>query len=196
MLTLYWLALVLGGGLSLFSLLGDFFGTEVAEHASLGHVAAGDAGDADWQLFSMRSATYFLFAFGAVGLLTHMNGAAAIISVAAALFSGVAAAVAGAAIFRYLRATNSGAMASDVTYEGLQARVVLPLRNGRGKVAVMRGGREIELMAECYDAEPEHPENWKEVVIVEIRGGTALVSPMYQLERGDARIPPANGVEG
>jgi membrane protein implicated in regulation of membrane protease activity len=187
MLTLFWLALVLGGGLALFSLLGDFFEAS-ADHLHIAHDADGDA---DWQLLSMRSATYFLFAFGAAGLLSKWSGANTLIATAAAVFCGVAAAVAGAAVFRYLRSTSSGALEGDHTFEGLQARVVLPMRNGRGKISVSRGGRDIELMAECYDADADHPENWKDVVIVEIRGGTALVSPMYQYERTDALLPPA-----
>ena len=52
-------------------------------------------------------------------------------------------------------------------------------------------GREIELMAACYDDDARNPESWREVVIVEVRGGTALVSPLHQLERADALLPPA-----
>ena len=190
MLTLYWFALILGGGLALFSLLGDFMESGGAELSHMEHDA--DAGgDAHWHLLSMRTLTYLLFAFGAVGLLTRASGAAGMVSFAAAAFSGVAAALGAAAVFRYLSATNAGAMESDSVYEGLQARVVLPLRNGRGKIVVERAGREIEMMAQCYEGDATAPENWKDVVIVEIRGGTAYVSPMHELERGDAVFPRA-----
>ena len=195
MLTLYWLALILGGGLALFSLIGDFTGTDAVDgdvghgldHAPLGH----DAGDPGWQLFSLRTATYFLFGFGATGVLVHLASGGPIITAAAALFTGVAAAFTSASVFRYIRQTSSGEMQGDTSFEGLQATVSLPFRNGRGKVEVMRGGREIELMAACYDDNAQNSESWREVVIVEVRGGTALVSPLHQFERADALLPPA-----
>jgi hypothetical protein len=187
MLTLFWLALVLGGGLALFSVLGDFFESGGVDDVHLEH----DAVDAHWQLLSLRTATYFLFAFGAVGVLVHsVAGGSGFIALAAALFTGIVAAVASASLFGYLRQSNSGEMEGDASYEGLPARVVLPLRGGRGKIMVTRGGRDLELMAECFDDDPLQPETWKDVVIVEIRGGTALVSPMHEFERTDALLPP------
>jgi membrane protein implicated in regulation of membrane protease activity len=191
MLTLFWFALVLGGGLALFSVIGDLFDADGADHFHIEH----DAGDSEWQLLSLRTITYFLFAFGAVGVLIHASTpdspAAAL---AGALFTGAVAGVGSAAVFRYLRRTSSGGVAGDRAYEGLTARVVLPLRNGRGKIAVERAGREIELMASCYDADAAAPESWTEVVIVEVRGGTAYVSPMYELERADALLPPESEI--
>src|SRR5687768_17432107 len=71
MITLFWFALVLGGGLALFSLVGDFFdgdaGEGTTDHLHIEHEGA----DSSWQLFSLRTLTYFLFAFGAVGVLLH-----------------------------------------------------------------------------------------------------------------------------
>jgi hypothetical protein len=190
MLTLFWFALVLGGGLALFSLAGDFFGGDAdadGDHIHIDH----DGADTNWQLFSLRSATYFLFAFGAVGVLItkSSDGASPIVATLGALFTGMLSAFASAALFRYIRSTNSGAMEADTSFEGLAAQVVLPLRNGRGKVLVERGGREIELMAECYDRDAQQPETWKQVVVVEIRGGTALVSPMHEFESANALLP-------
>lgn len=194
MLTLYWLALILGGGLALFSLIGDFTGTDAGgsldhdvDHDAFGH----DGPDAGWHLFSLRTATYFLFGFGATGVLVRLASGGPIITAAAALFTGVAAAFTSASVFRYLRRTSSGEMQGDTSFEGLQATVTLPFRNRRGKIEVMRGGREIELMAECYDDDAQDSERWREVVIVEVRGGTALVSPLHQFERADALLPPA-----
>jgi hypothetical protein len=80
-------------------------------------------------------------------------------------------------------------MEGDVSFEGLLGRVVLPLRSGRGKILVERSGREIELMAECYDKDAQNPETWKQVVVVEIRGGTAFVAPLHEFERADALLP-------
>ncbi|MEO5509427.1 MAG: hypothetical protein ABIV28_00340 [Longimicrobiales bacterium] len=187
MLTLFWFALVLGGGLALFSLAGDFFGSEGADHIHIEH----DGADSHWQLFSLRAATYFLFAFGAVGVLVHFTsgGKAPLLAFFGALFTGIVSAFTSVAMFRYLKQTNSGAMETDASFEGLLGHVVLPLRGGRGKIAVERSGREIELMAECYDKNALQPETWKQVVVVEIRGGTAFVSPLHEFERADALLP-------
>jgi hypothetical protein len=188
MLTLFWFALVLGGGLAAFSLLGDFFGSDGGvDHLHVEH----DTADSHWQLFSLRTVTYFLFAFGAAGvlILKASGGDAPVLATAGALFTGIVSAFASSALFSYIGRTGSGTMETDSSFEGLAARVVLPLRGGHGKIMVERSGREIELMAQCYDADAADPETWKQVVIVEIKGGTALVSPLHEFERADALLP-------
>ncbi len=192
MLTLFWFALVLGGGLALFSLAGDFFDSDTGDGLGADHLhVEHDGADAHWQLFSLRTLTYFLFAFGAVGVLIQYTsgGDSPIVALAGATFTGVVAALASGALFRYVRQTNSGTMEADSSFEGLPARVLLPLRGGRGKIMVERGGREIELMAQCFEADAVSPETWKQVVVVEIRGGTALVSPLHEFGRDDALLP-------
>jgi hypothetical protein len=76
MTTLFWLALVLGGGLALLSLLGDFLGFDHGGDVSGdvggdvgGDLAGGHLDHDAAHILSLRSATYFLFAFGAVGVL-------------------------------------------------------------------------------------------------------------------------------
>lgn len=66
---LFWLALVVGGGLFLLSLFGAVLG--VHDHgAEAFHSDVHAHGDTEWgRIFSLRNATYFLFAFGAVGVL-------------------------------------------------------------------------------------------------------------------------------
>jgi membrane protein implicated in regulation of membrane protease activity len=187
MLTLFWFALVLGGGLAVFSLLGDFFEAAGADDLHIEH----DTGDAAWQLLSLRTATYFLFAFGASGVLIHLTSDSALAALAGALFTGVAAALLSSTLFRYMRRTSSGALAGDAAYEGLQGRVVLPLKGGHGKIVVRRGGRDIELLAQCYDSDAVNPETWTDVVVIEIRHETALVSPLHEFAGADALLPPA-----
>jgi hypothetical protein len=177
--SLYWLALVLGGGLALLSLIGG----------SLEHHVEHDMPDPDaWHILSLRSATYFLFAFGAVGLLTQAAGSATIVSLAAALFTASIATIASGAVFRYLRRSSSGsAVMADSTLVGLTGSVVLPLRrNGGGKIVVRRSGRDIELMARPYEDGDEDPEQWDQVMVVEVTGGTALVTPYPSLPQ----LPP------
>jgi len=174
-ITLYWLALVLGGGLGLLSLIGGSIEMQI-DH----EIADPDA----WHILSMRSATYFLFAFGAVGLLTQAAGTGAVLSLTAALFTGSVAALSSAALFRYLNRTSSGAVRSDASLVGLTGEVVLPLRrDGGGKIVVYRAGREIELMARPFEDDGTDPEEWNQVMVVEVSGGTALVTPYPDLHR-------------
>ena len=175
MTTLYWLAVVLGGGLALLSVIGGALETHI-EH----EVSDPDA----WHILSLRSATYFLFSFGAVGLLTQLAGTNRIVSLAAALFTGAVAAVSSAALFRYLSRSTGGPVPTDASLVGLTGAVVLPLRrNGAGKIVVRRSGRDLELMARPFDDDSGDPEQWDQVVVVEIADGTALVSPYPNLQQ-------------
>jgi hypothetical protein len=73
-------------------------------------------------------------------------------------------------------------MAADDTFIGRIGRVTLPLSmTGTGKIEIERGGREIELLARPFDREPVDPGGWTTVVIVEVEGGLALVSPYSEM---------------
>jgi hypothetical protein len=170
MATLYWLSLIVGGGLALLSLFGDLLHLDMPDfHA-----------DSDaWHVLSLRSGTYLLFAFGATGLLLSAAGVGALPAFVAASFAGVAAGAISTGVFRYLRRSESGDMPEDTSLVGLPGRVVLPLREGgTGKVIVTRAGREIELLAQAFDGGSGAPvETWTDVVIVEVAAGTVLVTP-------------------
>jgi membrane protein implicated in regulation of membrane protease activity len=172
--TYYWFALIVGAGLLLFSLLGD---------ADSGHGAdvAGDGQDGDphgMRILSMRTATYFLFAFGATGVLAGLTGAGALITALVAGGAGVLSGGLSAAAFRWLQQNQSGALAADDSLVGRIGRVILPLsEHGMGKIEIERSGREIELLARPFDKQPRTPEAWTTVVIIDVEGGTALVSP-------------------
>ena len=189
MTTLYWLALVLGGGLALLSLFGDVLGLEgddapdlaggsdVGGAATGAHAAAGHDG---MHILSLRSATYFLFSFGAVGVLLQLawGGRQPWLALGAAALTGAAAAYFSAALFGWVSRTGSGALPSDRTLSGLAGTMVLPLREGGGKVQVLRGGREYELLARPFDPAAPDAESWTQVVVVEVVDGTALVTPL------------------
>jgi hypothetical protein len=193
MTLLFWLALVLGGGLALLSVAGDIFGDD----ASGAGDASGDIDHDGFHILSLRSVTYFLFAFGAVGVLLDWvwGGRLTLVTLAAALATGVGAGLFSAYVFRWLRRTESGAMPADTTLVGLPAEVVLPLRPGSGKVVVRRGGREYELMARPFD-EAAGAESWTDVVVVEIVDGTALVSPYSPADLRSDLLPPSSPSRG
>lgn len=170
MATLYWLSLVVGGGLALLSLFGDLLHLDMPDfHPDVGA----------WHILSLRAGTYFLFAFGATGLLLGASGAGGSTAFVGASFAGVVGAAMSMAVFRYLRSSESGGVPTDESLVGLSGHVVLPLTaGGTGKVVVSRGGREIELLARAFDAGSGPPvETWTEVVIVEVTAGTAFVTP-------------------
>lgn len=191
MSALYWFALIIGAGLLLMSLFGDVLGHAAGVDVD-GHDGAGHAhhdGDG-FRILSIRNATYFLFAFGAGGLLLGWatGGESPLLTAVFAILLGLAGGGISATAFGWLRKTESGYLADDRGWVGRLGEVVLPLSaDGTGKILVGRGGREHELLAQPFDASPESPEQWRSVVIIELRNGVALVSPVTgTLESGDA----------
>jgi hypothetical protein len=193
MVTFYWFALVVGGGLLALSLLGDLFG---------GDAPADVETPLDSPLFgilSLRTATYALFGFGATGLLLGRVWGAPLGVAAAATAVGLASGGLAAATFGWLRRTQSGELSDDLSLVGRPGRVMLPIGTDRpGKILVARGGREIELLALPFDREPDAPEAWTSVVIVDMTGGTARVAPYNDAlaEDGSSVLPPAIPEDG
>ena len=191
MFSLYLFSVIVGGGLLGFSL----FGGHDSHHGDVGHGGVGGHGghgghggaghhDAQGhnpvQWLSLRTLTYFLFVFGGVGaILTKTWNAATmplvlLLSVVAGLSVGGAVAMA----FNYLRNTDSGAGDSDESFVGLPGSLTLPIgSSGMGKVLVQRGDRTYELLARPHDAAVAGASKWKSVIVVEMKGGTALVTP-------------------
>lgn len=218
MMSIYWFALVVGGGLLLLSVLGDLFGDAAGDFGDAGagpgsgglgsgglgpaeivsDGAAAGAGGSYWHaLFSLRSLTYFLFGFGATGVLLDFawQGAYSPIRWAASLGAGVLAGGFNAFLVGYFRRTDSGRMAGDAALIGLEGLVTLPLvAGGTGKIELSRAGRIHALLARPYEAEGTAPEEWTRVIVVEMEEGVALVVP---LEETDATLlGPVAGTEG
>ncbi len=179
MSTLYWMSLVVGGGLALLSLFGDLFHFDMPDFHT----------DVDaWHILSLRTGIYFLFAFGAAGLLLGVTGQGTWAAFAGASIAGAAAGAISSFAFRYLRNSESGGVPADASLVGLPARVVLALQaGGTGKIVVNRGGRDIELLASAYGESNPAVETWTDVVIVEVSAGVAQVTP-YSSAPG---LPPS-----
>lgn len=171
------------------------FDTDVAVDADvamddIGTDAAGVEGEVSTDLagairiFTIRNLTYFLFGFGGVGwlLVTTRPDLPIWVATVAAVVGGTVAAGAAAVIFGWVKATESGWQADETTYVGCEARVVLPVRHERmGRIIVRRGDREHELRALPFDARADGPERWRTVIVIEMDGGTARVSPLEAL---------------
>jgi membrane protein implicated in regulation of membrane protease activity len=170
---LYLFSLIVGGGLIAYSLVGG----HDSHHGDAGHHDASGHEAVKW--FSLRTLTYFLFVFGGVGAaLTKTWSALAMpIVFVLAILAGVGVGALVSLAFDYLHRTDYGARASDDSFVGLTAAVTLPIRSGGiGKILVKRGDRSFELMARSLDASAKSAA-WKSVVVVEMKGGTAVVAP-------------------
>lgn len=177
---LFWLALSIGGGFFLLSLFGDVFG--IHDHgAEAFHSDVGTHGDTEWgRVFSLRNATYFLFAFGAVGVLLDVfwGPDKQLLALVFAVATGVLAWTLSHAAFRYLKRTESGTLPGDRLLVGRIGEVSLPIRKGStGKILVNNAGHTQELLARPLDEDDADPESWRSVIVVEVRDGVALVTP-------------------
>ena len=175
MFSLYLFAVLVGGGLLVFSLVGG----HDSHHGDLGHHDV--SGHNAFQWLSLRTLTYFLFVFGGVGaILTktwHVATMPLVLLLSVVTGLGVGAVVSLA--FKYLGRTDSGLRDSEDSFVGLTGRVTLPFgSSGLGKVLVQRGDRTFELMARPLDAAARGATHWKSVIVVEMHRGTALVTPM------------------
>ena len=176
---LYWFALVVGGGMFLFSLFADTDQGGDVQDGGLDH----DAGHHDGQGFkilSLRNATYFLFAFGASGvLLTWLwQGGRGLVTALVASALGLLGGAISSFTFGWLKKTESGEPLGDSSWIGATGQVTIPLAaGGTGKILVTRGQREQELLARPFDADAADPQRWSNVMVVEMRQGIALVAP-------------------
>lgn len=207
MLAAYIFCLVTGGGLLLLSLLGDVLGDAGGDlgvdasadvHFELDHGGVdagtfdtgtgdvdvhGDSGDQlhASKILSIRTLTYTLFGFGAVGTLLSLVGSSGFLTTLAfAVTGGLLSGALVTTVFDYLRATDTGAQVSDDTFVGLSGTVTLPLSaTTAGAVAVQRGQRRITLRALPHPSVGDaDPAGWKSVVVVEMDRGVARVAPV------------------
>lgn len=207
MASIFLFCLILGGGLLGLSLLGDLFGggdmdleSDVDTHLE-GDIGGSEVGPGDAatgeaatdvagaiRIFTIRNLTYFLFGFGGIGWLLMAFGPELPIwaITATAVLGGTGAAGAAAVLFGWLKATDSGGQAEEASFVGCEARVLLPVGHGKvGQIMVRRGEREHELRALPFDERASDPERWRNVVVIEMDGGTARVSPVEALAPAD-----------
>jgi membrane protein implicated in regulation of membrane protease activity len=173
--SIYIVALVLGGLLLGASVLGDFLGIEDIT----GDADATD-GPGGLHILTLRGATYFAFVFGAIGagLRWLAPGIGSVVTFVLALTIGVATGLLVDRLFAWIRRNESSSMEGDRSLHGLIGHVVVPLSvRHEGKISVRRGAERLELLARPFDAGDGDPAGWKEVIIIDVRDGTALVSP-------------------
>lgn len=187
MMEVYLFFLVVGGGLAVLSLAGDFLETDVMDLEVDADIDAGadmDMGADAARIFSIQGLVYSLFGFGATGtLLTVLwSGDAPLATLVLALAAGLVAGLAVTRVIDYLRGSDSGAMQDDSSLAGRPARVTLPLQSDSpGRVRIERGARTHVLRALPYRREGgDDPSAWDRVVVVEVRDGIAYVTPLVE----------------
>lgn len=196
MLPLYLFALIVGGGLLIFSLLaGQGESQDVDLHGD-GEVSGeghGDVDGGDWivlqSFLSIRTLLYLFAGFGATGTLMELlTDASPLVAFTWAALTGLVAASLAAAIYAWVRGTDSGEVPTEPDYlVGTTARVILPVVQGRrGKVLALHAGREVELLARLYGADDELCPRGSEVVIVDVEGDTALVTALPRISSESA----------
>ena len=172
--SIYVVALVVGALLLGASVIADFLGVDDI-------TGDGDADDAGGlHILTLRGATYFAFVFGAIGtglrLLTPDVGSVATFGLALGL--GLATGSLVDRLFAWIRRNESSSMEGDRSLHGLVAQVVVPLSaHHNGKISVRRGAERLELLARPFAESDGDPAAWQQVIIIDVRDGTALVSP-------------------
>lgn len=150
-----------------------------------GHADAG-VGSEGWshaasKIFSIRTVTYALFGFGAVGTLRTFvwQGGSATVTAVLAVATGLLAGTLINAAFAWVRGSESGALEHESAFAGLTGRVTLPISGSGGKIVVEKAGRELELRALPHPSSiaQDDPTAWTSVLVVEMRDGVALVAP-------------------
>ena len=177
MVTLYWFALIIGGGMLAASLFGDLFGADIDDVDVDG---GGDTHAA--KLLSLRNLTYFLFGFGATGVvLSRISQLAGSGIILAATGVGIAGAAAAALLLNYVQRTDTGERDTEESFIGCIGRLTLPFAaDHAGRVMVRRGDREFELRARPFDEDSTAARIGTSIIVVEMEGGTALVAPMQE----------------
>jgi membrane protein implicated in regulation of membrane protease activity len=172
--SIYVVALVVGALLLGVSVIADYVGAD-----DLTHDETPDDGGG-LHILTLRGATYFTFVFGAIGtglrLLAPEMGT--ITTLVLAVVVGLATGLFVDRLFAWVRRNESSSMDSDRALHGLVGEVVVPLSvRHEGKIRVRRGAERLELLARPFDEEDGDPAAWQQVIIIDVRGGTALVSP-------------------
>lgn len=193
MYQVYLFCLVLAGGLAILSVFGDLTDTDVLDadmdagvdfDADLDLDADADVSSEgfDWaRILSLRGLLYAVFGFGLAGTLQVWildAPAAGAVTVASSVTAGLALGWLVDRVVDLVRGASTPDREGDVGFEGCMARVLVPIRaEDPGRVRVLRGGRTFDLRALPHGQPDSDPSEWKEVIVVEVRDGFALVMP-------------------
>ncbi len=134
----------------------------------------------EWALFSLRTLAFGSLAFGAMGLLGYYARWPSPVTVGVAALSGIGVWFGVAALFRYLRRSQSGALIADASWLGSEAELVMPFgRDGVGRISLTHGGQVIELAARRAASHETTPvASFRRCRIDDVEDNTAVVVPL------------------
>jgi membrane protein implicated in regulation of membrane protease activity len=207
MIWIYIAAAIFGGGFVLPALIGsldldtdaDFdFDTDIDVDVDMDLDADADFdGDAsfagtvggigDWvaSLLTFRAFIFFSAFFGAAGIVLTVLSYSEPVPLVTALALGGFAGVVNARLMRYLKRSEMTSHVSDQELSGTTARVVLPIgQERRGRVEIDLGGQPTYMVALPYRRDADELAPGDQVVVVEVRQGTAYVTPLPSFEGG------------
>jgi membrane protein implicated in regulation of membrane protease activity len=144
------------------------------------------------RLLPLSTAAIALAVFGVCGLVLTAVGTGSGTTFLGALALAVVAAVLNSTAFAYLRRSESGATTSDADLAGAVGRVVHPVApDHRGRVAVSSDGQRRYLSARALPDTAGPLEVGTAVLVVEVRGGIASVTPLDPQLADDTHDPGA-----
>jgi len=139
-------------------------------------------------ILSFRNWVFFGAFFGGSGLIfNNLLDRTAALSLILALALGLTAAVANAALTRFVKTNVSDSQVMLRDLKGTPAQVVIPLgENRKGRIQVRVGDETTYMVALPYRESAQPFGVGDEVVVVEIADGTALVAPLPSLGSGES----------
>lgn len=158
-----------------------------AADAASGSAFDGALGAVFASIVSFRTVVFFLAFFGAAGLVFGWLGYGSIATFGSAVLIGLIAAVINATMFGLLKHSQPNSQISDRTLEGRWAKVVLPMTlEQRGRIRIDLSGQPQYLVAKPVDdGSKQQFDVGTSVVVVKVENGTALVSPVPELDTGE-----------
>ncbi len=179
-LSLYLASLALGGVVLGVSLVGGGHGDVDTDGGGADHDGHGQGGDSPSAFLPFLSLRFWTFAFaffGATGaLLTWLGLAAPLVIGLLAGGVGSATGYVAARVLTALKQQTVGALPSADAHVGREGTLLLPVAaDQRGKLRLALAGHTVDLVAETDGAPLPIG---AAVVIVEMRGATAIVAPI------------------
>lgn len=182
--TVYWVAMILGGGLLLISTLagGDAdaeidMDLDVDIDTSHAHAAS----LATW--FSMQFAVFFLAMFGLVGVtMTHLSARGSAVVLISALVGGLLVGQGAHQVIRKLRSTSGDSTPKPKDYVNKLARVTISLtKDSKGEIALRVGRSDRYIPALARHAQDTFSHD-QQVGVVAYRDGVAEVVSRKEFE--------------
>jgi hypothetical protein len=131
-------------------------------------------------VLSLTGVTVFLLVFGATGTaVTRYTQLRPEYIAAIALASAIVGTLTLTRAVAYMTRSVENRVEQQRSLHGLVAEVIVPISPVHGgKISAKRGAQRIQMLARPYHANDTDAATWREVMIVDVRDGIALVSPV------------------